>query len=563
MVREEFAYHNAEIAYVNKTKGRTTKASREVLDRREKYEAPRRDDQREQEENWQPQRMSLATAKKMDLARHDVAFQTVARYILMQLDKAESDGVAFTKIKGLRKRFIYAVKYRMAKLTKDGPHDETYCEKLTRFCYHAGLGHENAKNPLLQIKAKEEWSNPKKEIYECTPTSYEQVAQATPQSFQKKMLSPLTPFTSQTNFLKTPLNQQTPVYPNQTPVYPNQNQPHFSKTRLNQILHQTPQNQSNQTSVYQNLNQNQPNFLTTPINQNQNLKKNQTLNQNLIQTNLIQTPLNQTNQNQIVNQNEIVNGIPRDKPTIEVIAPCNLPQGYQFEIYLNDTRYLAVTPYTVKEHEKFTSIYEEVNEQLYITIPHGKWRDGLFDCLSFGICHSLLWNSICWPMITMGQIMTRLGMNWVGTLEKNPHKSNRTFVTLLFISLLWTTLNILLVYYVFIHWALVNEVPKSVAIFTIASLANIFFLLYAIYLATIVRHYIRKKYHIHGKGIAQEDYGDFCLSVFCLSLNVAQMGRMTANYTLYRDVCCSSTGLPDHVGLHCINTQPPSKIQIV
>ena len=86
---------------------------------------------------------------------------------------------------------------------------------------------------------------------------------------------------------------------------------------------------------------------------------------------------------------------------------------------------------------------------------------------------------------------------------------------------------------------------------------NAFFILYTIYIVTITRSYIRRKYDIRANGILSEDYGDFLLAAFCTCLSVAQMGRMTADYGLYRAVCCSPTGLPEHI---CIATDTPDVI---
>lgn len=241
---------------------------------------------------------------------------------------------------------------------------------------------------------------------------------------------------------------------------------------------------------------------------------------------------------------------------LKVISPADLPGNYNFEVFMDQKRFLVRTPVGgVRKGQIFYSECEEMDEEVIIPIPYKKWRDGLSDCFVHGLCHTLLLNSICFPQITMGQIMTRLGLNWMGH-RTNTRDSKRTFATVFIIWVVWLSINIITIYSVYVSYLLAQQSPNILQSI-ILSMNNVFFFIYTIYIVTVTRSYIRRKYDIRANGILSEDHGDFLLATFCTSLSVAQMGRMTADYGLYRAVCCSPTGLPEHI---CIATDAPDII---
>jgi len=143
--------------------------------------------------------------------------------------------------------------------------------------------------------------------------------------------------------------------------------------------------------------------------------------------------------------------------------------------------------------------------------------------------------------------MTRLELNFLGH-KTDPKNSKRTFATVFLIWVMWLSINIITIYSVYVSYLLFYQAPNILQSI-ILCMNNVFFLLYTIYIVTVTRSYIRKKYNIRADSILSEDYGDIFLATFCTCISVAQMGRMTADYGLYRAVCCSPTGLPEHISI--------------
>eukprot|EP00535_Pseudo-nitzschia_heimii_P003355 CAMPEP_0197182404 /NCGR_PEP_ID=MMETSP1423-20130617/6368_1 /TAXON_ID=476441 /ORGANISM="Pseudo-nitzschia heimii, Strain UNC1101" /LENGTH=312 /DNA_ID=CAMNT_0042632821 /DNA_START=150 /DNA_END=1089 /DNA_ORIENTATION=+ len=103
---------------------------------------------------------------------------------------------------------------------------------------------------------------------------------------------------------------------------------------------------------------------------------------------------------------------------VSVTAPSTLPAGYTLEAYVNDDN---TRPFTcevpeggVKEGETFMVPLPPSTGNEIINAPTGRWKDGLFDCFSVGICHSSLCCALWCSRIAMAQIMTRLSLTWLG-----------------------------------------------------------------------------------------------------------------------------------------------------
>ena len=61
----------------------------------------------------------------------------------------------------------------------------------------------------------------------------------------------------------------------------------------------------------------------------------------------------------------------------------------------------------------FTPLPASMHDDL-IQAPTGKWKDGLCDCFSVGICHPSLWCAFFCSKISLAQIMTRMSLTWLG-----------------------------------------------------------------------------------------------------------------------------------------------------
>ena len=92
---------------------------------------------------------------------------------------------------------------------------------------------------------------------------------------------------------------------------------------------------------------------------------------------------------QRTNQNEIL---------VDVVAPVDLPDGYTFEARMGEKRFMAtVPPGGVMQGQTFQCPMKEV-EKTEFAIPERRWKDGMCDFLSEGVCHPFLCNSIFCPL---------------------------------------------------------------------------------------------------------------------------------------------------------------------
>lgn len=84
-------------------------------------------------------------------------------------------------------------------------------------------------------------------------------------------------------------------------------------------------------------------------------------------------------------------------PMVDVVAPANLPEGYTFEAEIDGCRFMATVPAGgVKKGQPFTCYMRDaMNED---GAPTYRWRDGVFDCFRYGVCHPMALNSIFCPL---------------------------------------------------------------------------------------------------------------------------------------------------------------------
>ena len=183
-----------------------------------------------------------------------------------------------------------------------------------------------------------------------------------------------------------------------------------------------------------------------------------------------------------------------------------------------------------------------------LRIPVGGWKDGIMNFCAFGPFHSSLCLSLCCPLISLGQIFTRLGLNWNVQPSDNP-RSHLAFKVMVSISVFYfTVLNLL-------------SDPFNGS--QIAS-HNIYLLhlFFVAILAGKTRAYIRNAYDIPAtvsKSAADicsidestippvvdcmEDYVCSCVCAPCV---ISQMNRHTAMYDTYDSSYCSSNGMPKY-----------------
>lgn len=87
-----------------------------------------------------------------------------------------------------------------------------------------------------------------------------------------------------------------------------------------------------------------------------------------------------------------------DIPMVDVIAPADLPGGYNFEAEIEGKRFLATVPSGgVQQGETFTCYMREL-DSVAIDIPVGYWKDSFTNLFEYGCCHPVIWNSLFCPL---------------------------------------------------------------------------------------------------------------------------------------------------------------------
>ncbi|KAL7546493.1 hypothetical protein ACHAWF_009830 [Thalassiosira exigua] len=241
------------------------------------------------------------------------------------------------------------------------------------------------------------------------------------------------------------------------------------------------------------------------------------------------------------------------RPYLEVVAPAKLPEGYTFEAEVDGRSFKVKVPAGgVEEGQRFTVPFpDEIGgsgqglADSTEALTFGYWKDGLFDCCQFGCIHSVLCNAWCCPLVLLGQIMTRLKLNWLGYEDADPGTS--TFQMLLGITIGYFILRSLInvpVYTLFAIDAAAAKGGTSVfheALIVVQWLLDLSFTIFTIFLVYNTRRYIRDKYRIPERNC--KGCEDCCCAYWCTCCTVAQMARHTADYETYAAKCCSSTGL--------------------
>lgn len=198
-------------------------------------------------------------------------------------------------------------------------------------------------------------------------------------------------------------------------------------------------------------------------------------------------------------------------------------------------------------------------------IPMRMWKDSLFDFCKYGPFHSSFLLSCLFPLVSLGQIYTRLELSWHGTpipQQTNTHRSRLGFKIMVGMTL----------WYIFMK-QIITSFELSYHTYY---LLNMIYMTFIAVLVGKTRRYMRERYDIPstfaslrrhrlggGNGTMHdvdeeedEEHGivhtccgeleDYALSAVCYPCVVSQMNRHTAMYDTYEGSVCNSDGLPKH-----------------
>jgi len=242
-----------------------------------------------------------------------------------------------------------------------------------------------------------------------------------------------------------------------------------------------------------------------------------------------------------------------DEPTkgdipvkVHIIAPSTLPEGYAFEVEVGApgakrTISVEVPEGGVEEGQVFlVPIPDDFSVgEPRVNVPTGQWKDGPFDVMNAGPCHSSLWCAVCFTQLAMAQVMQRLRLNWLGEAAPDTASKN-TFKVVLTLVLCYTVFTVALEmaeasagYY---------QVPAWIPV--LRFIGGVLFTIYSIFSLMKTRENVRAKYSIP----EQQCHGmeDLCCSMWCSCCVTAQMARHTGEYETYNGKFCSETGMAPH-----------------
>jgi len=253
------------------------------------------------------------------------------------------------------------------------------------------------------------------------------------------------------------------------------------------------------------------------------------------------------------------------KQTVEVVAPADLSGGYQFSVDVNGRAMVVAVPEGgVKKGQRFYAhVLHQDEEMGKVTggghgIPVGAWRDGICDCCVHGCCHPVCCLSYWCQPLALGQLMTRMGLDFCATPSTRRYgMSPFKFMLLTLIAYICIdqALSLLVMQYFTtevnydqngnpVYQQNGGEPIPGWANFVMA-LRYVIQFCYGIYILIVAiktRAYIRNKYAIPEQYCSGCD--DCCLVFWCGCCSTSQMLRHTADYRTYNAACCTETGLP-------------------
>lgn len=246
--------------------------------------------------------------------------------------------------------------------------------------------------------------------------------------------------------------------------------------------------------------------------------------------------------------------------TVDVIAPSDLPAGYQF--YVNDATdphrslLVEVPPGGVRSKERFAAAVREEVDRGAHNVPTGRWRDGLCDCCRFGCCHPQCCLTFWCGPCALGQVLTRMKRNWCGLAASA--QDPRTAFQVLFA---------LYVVYLIVTWALgivigqfqaedengnksqmswrttdnENDPDWLIGVRIVRNIVELALFIFMVVVVMRLRQYLRGRYRIREKSC--KGCEDCCCAFWCQPCTICQMARHTADYQRYPAGCCTEDGL--------------------
>jgi len=193
---------------------------------------------------------------------------------------------------------------------------------------------------------------------------------------------------------------------------------------------------------------------------------------------------------------------------VEVEAPSNLPEGFKFNSVYEGVMFPVIVP--AGGVVKGQKIVVPFDPNVAATSTAGPaWKDSLCNCCTFGCIHPSIVNAAFCPLILLGQIMTRLQLDYLAR-PSSQEQWSQTYNTMVGLTV--------------IYFICALFFPDS----DFFSLVNFLYTVFVIVTVVSVRQYLRAR-----DGIPETNCvgcEDLCCGLCCACCSTSQMARQTANY---------------------------------
>ena len=257
--------------------------------------------------------------------------------------------------------------------------------------------------------------------------------------------------------------------------------------------------------------------------------------------------------------------VPAPPSMVEIVAPADMPAGYQFRVHVHGRPYLVQVPEGgVTQNQTFQAAVVVVEEELLSvghSIPVGEWRDGTWNCCRHGCCHPQLCLTIWMTPLALGQILTRLRLDWLAsplpqTKDVKPRQQPELWTAFRVLLLVFIGYQFLDTFFYYLTYDYIqgrydaesgrviypDEVPGwANAMDALRGALTVAYLLLILCITIRTRAAIRSRYAIPETNCVGCE--DLCCSLFCCGCTICQMARHTADYDTYPSSCCTETGL--------------------
>lgn len=223
--------------------------------------------------------------------------------------------------------------------------------------------------------------------------------------------------------------------------------------------------------------------------------------------------------------------------------------GYRFSLMTRSLTTIHLTHLLGIDPQQPEGGVRQGQEFLATVIPTGEWRDGIWHCFSIGLC-SVQCCLTYWCMpIALGQVMTRLDLNWVAS--PRPADTSNTmsaFAFMVILVIVYAVGDMILALAagpIDVQALETGEEPSptTAALQSVRQMWEFVFGVFVLVVVCRTRQYVRGRYSIPPT-CGDDTTEDCCCACCCGPCTVCQMARHTADYRQYhKGACCTPTGL--------------------